>query len=258
MTGTRGSALARNRAGGGWSGLDPLLAEAVVLVLASSLDSETFTPGDPVINQGTAGADGNAKAGTGIEEPFEPGAAAYTATPLPGLLIDPTSQGEDFYYVDPIAALDVDTFTMFSWVTWTEESGTGGNNITAKIEGALGQGGTGWQIQDLGSATGINSTAALAGSGAPFGASVSSEGLLQVDETYLLVRRQVDEVSLDLFIDGVDVGTPAGDITAVTSTVTEHEWIFGRGKKQTWHGGGFWDRALTDAEIAHLATALAA
>jgi hypothetical protein len=254
----RGSALRRHRAGSGWSpepgALDPLLAEAVLLLRASEFTGDT---GDDWPNEGTGGSALNAECGNTVDE-ADAGTPVWSASPIPGFQMADDSSGTadsgPFYSIAHSALLDPGTgsFTAFAWVTWQFATGTIGN-IMSKIDddpGPMGAGGTGWQIVDgpnLG-----NVTAAIASSGGAFGAIpvglqfITAAPALTVGEHLLVIRLDVTG-DISLFVDGVE---SSGDGTQIGNIAAVHELIFGRGPDpHRAHAYGYWSRALTDTEI---------
>lgn len=244
LLGSRRGGLAVAVASG--DALDPLLAEAVVLLRASSLDTGSYTPGGDWPNEGTAGSDGDALAFGEPDLVDDDGL---------GFAIGPADTADDYLYIpdDPALAVDDGAFTAFARVKWDRsvlgEPGFG--NIFAKItsDPIIGAGGSGWQLA-TGSGLGSNTAAIVCSGGVVNGTdptSVIGGGAL-ADGEHLLVLR-VDRVTdeLELFIDGVSIGTAS--TAAVGDVDAAHEWIFGRGTEQVGRAYGLWTRALTDTEI---------
>lgn len=234
--------------------LDPLLAEAVLLLRASTFTGST---GDDWVNEGTGGTALNAQCGNTVDG-IAAGTPVFSASPTPGFqLADGSSGGASngpYYSIPHSALLDPGTgsFTVFAWVT-VQYDGTGQfGNICSKIGGGtIGNGGTGWQLVNssfTGGGTLMASSGGLAAA-IPVGINLAATGAVMTEATHLLVGRvDIATGDMNVFLDGTKSsdadGSQLGDVTAT------HELIFGRGNLPTIaHGYGYWDRALTDAEI---------
>jgi hypothetical protein len=220
--------------------LDPLLAEAVVLLRASEFTGED---GDDWVNEGTGGSTFNAVAdAAGTTDPH------YVTSPEPGFEMGAVAAPPN-YQVPDGAAVDPGSGS-FTYVTRMRYLGPDGGTfepIVAKITGTIGVDATGWGIFD-GSALGPGVGVLVESGGAPVTAVTSTE--LVVDTEYLLVARlnRADD-TLDFFVDGMEVAT--GDATAIGSITSTNPIIISRSNTagQTHRDEAYWDRALTDTEI---------
>lgn len=226
-----------------------VLADAVLLLRASSVNPETHVNGDPWVNEGTAGSDYNAIGGTGALEPPNPGIPLLVDDDGPGFSFGHTSPPADYYYVPqgPAIEFGAGSFTAFARFKWTEATSGGLDNVMSKILGTLGTDMHGWQIVDLGA---LGTTiAAISNGGSSPGtdpALAMAGDTLELGEHLLVIRVNRDTEELALFVDGAKSTTSA----AGTPTVAvEHQLIFGRGKEQLGRAYGAWGRALTDTEI---------
>ena len=232
-----------------------LLAEAVLLLRASEFAGVT---GDDCVSGGTGGAPLNAVCDN-VVDGAAAGTPVFSASPIPGFQLADSSSGDagvgPFYSIPPSALLDpgTESFTVFAWVTWQETS-SGFSNICSKIDntgGAMGSGGTGWQLVDspfTGGASILISSGGL-NEDIPVGINFVASGAVMSVDTHLFVARvDIDTGLMNVFLDGVKSSdadaSQLGDVTA------DHELIFGRGDHpHITHGYGYWNRALSDAEI---------
>lgn len=227
------------------------LDDATVLFRAWTIDPDSYTPGDPWPNEGTAGSDYNALGGTGSNEPPDPGAPELVDDDGLGFAIDPDNNGEDYFYVPNGPGIEAGTgsFTAFARVKWIEETGPF-DNLMAKLLGQVGAGGHGWQAA---SGTAIGGTAMLAANGGsspgtdPAFVSDSSGTGLALGEHLVVIRLDRAEDEISVFVDGVLGGT--GDASGVPTVEVDHQLIFGRSTAQIGRAYGMWLRALTDTEI---------
>lgn len=232
-----------------------VLADAVLLLRASSIDPGTFTPGDDWPNEGTGGPSLDAVC-TGTVDGGSPGTPLLVASPEPGFVMGDGSSGSGgvgpYYYVPHSALLEpgAGSFTFFARVAWPGTSG-GFDNVASKIDttgGAIGSGGTGWQAVD---SVFVSGTAGIVSSGGSSPgtdpAFASSGAVMAAGEHLIVVRLDRADDTLAVFVDGVKAAVDASAVAAVTAN---HELIFARGKEQTGRAYGYWDRALTDDEIA--------
>lgn len=242
-----------NRGGGGRvapvaDGLDPLLAEAVVLLRAAQFAG---VDGDDWVNEGTGGSAYDAGTfGTTAGDPGDPDPPAYVTSPEPGFVCgspDGTHNVPPHFEVPNGAAIDVTTgsFTVAWRGSWGAVAQGVFVPIIAKLTGTIGVDGHGWWVGD-GSAIG-GAGVALA-NGAAFAAGLSGAALSEGD--HLLVARldgDADEVTF--FVDGT--GTTPADSSGVTTVGSTNPIIIGRStdREQTVRDVVFWDRALTDTEV---------
>lgn len=232
---------------GSAASLDPLLAEAVVLLRASQF---TGADGDDWVNEGTGGSAYNAEA---------VGTPNYVTSPEPGFEFgggggDPADGPH--YQVPDGAALDAGTgsFTVMARIRWTHATGDF-DNVCAKLTGAMGSDADGWQIATgaaVGDVTiGLASSHTVGGPADAFGtnpAAVTGAELVDATDYLLVLRLDRGPNTLTLFVNGVESdNNSAAGVTNVNST---NPWILGRDTPtQIGRDYAYWDRALTDTEI---------
>lgn len=248
----RGSALARRSAGGGWS-LGGPLPEAALLLRAASVDSATYTTGDPWLNEGTTGPAINAL--TGADTADEVIAPVFTDG---GFLCN--EAGQAFLVADDptINAGADDDFTLMFDV--------GVENIAelpqsiiygGKRDGGT-IGGTGWSFTDWN----ITSPMTIDGAGVTLTAG-GSPTIVHTRTAWSTTGRKLGVFRLDR---ATDVGTwwvdgvlrLTVDCSAIGDLTSTNSLSFGtNGPSMVLYGMAYWRRALTDAEITGLAAALA-
>lgn len=242
---------------------NPLLSRAVLLLRAATFTGST---GDDWPNEGTGGSALDAQCNNTVDG-IDAGTPVFVTSPVPGFELADSSSGTPGsgpYYSVPHSALlepGLESFTAFAWVTW--DGDTGGAefaNIMSKIDssgGAMGSGGTGWQVVDspfTGGTTLLVSDGGAPGSGTAW----SWSGATLTTGTYLIaVRLDRTDDTAHVFVDGVK--SNAGDMSSVGAITAAHELIFGRGDHpQVGHAYGYFAEALTDTEITDLLPGLAA
>lgn len=230
-----------------FEGLDPLLAEAVLLLRASEFNGDA---GDDWRNEGTGGSALDAVAD---------GEPAYVTSPEPGFEFADGSSGTPdvgpFYSVPDHALIDpgAGSFTALARFRTTEVAAENFENIMIKKDDAteIGAGASAWaMVDDVGFFDGVVGIVSNAGEAPPTNPALvvnDPAANLTLGEHLLVLRLDRADDSLELFIDGVLKGTL--DASAVTTISSTGDLILGRANEQTGRDYGYWPRALTDTEI---------
>lgn len=226
--------------------LDPLLAEAVLLLRASSIGSETYTTGDPWPNEGTGGTAINALTGTDTDN--EVIAPVFTDG---GFLCNEAGQGFLIPDDPSINAGASDSMTLMFDVGVENIAELPQSIIYAGKRDGGTIGGTGWSFTDWN----ITSPMTIDGAGVTISQVSPGPTIIHTRTGWSTTGRKLGVFRLDRttgdgtwWVDGVPRLTvdcsSVGDLTSVNSL------SFGtNGPSMVLYGMGYWDRPLTDTEI---------